>query len=80
MTKEKIINTVQEFLSQFINSRDVGVDLDLFQSGLINSLFAMQLVIFLEQEYGFQIANEDLNMDNFRSLGAISEFVMRKTP
>ena len=76
--KEKITDTVREFLCQFINVKDVDIDLDLFQSGLINSLFAMQLVIFLEQEYGFQIANEDLDLDNFRSLGAISEFVMRK--
>ena len=76
--KDKITATVRDFLCQFINVSDVDADLDLFQSGLINSLFAMQLVIFLEQEYGFQIANEDLDLDNFRSLGAISDFVIRK--
>lgn len=78
MIDDKITDRIREFLYQFISIKDIDVDQDLFQSGLINSLFAMQLVIFLEQEYGFQIANEDLNLDNFRTLEAISRFVVKK--
>ncbi len=78
MNKEKITTTVREFLCQFISETNISDDQDLFQSGLVNSLFAMQLVIFLEKEYGFQVANEDLDIKNFRSLSAISGFVIKK--
>jgi acyl carrier protein len=78
MTVEKIKETVRAFLSQFISGTYIDNDQDLFQSGLLNSLFAMQLIIFLEKEYGFLISNEDLDLINFKSLNAISTFVMNK--
>lgn len=78
MTVEKITETVRVFLSQFISETNIDEDQDLFESGLLNSLFAMQLVIFLEKEYEFQIGNEDLNISNFKSLNAITTFVMKK--
>ena len=78
MNVETIMNQVKEFLYQFISTTDIDEDLDLFDSGLINSLFAMQLVIFLEKEFAIQITHEDLDFNNFKSLNAISSFVTNK--
>ena len=44
----------------------------------LNSLFAMQLVLFVEKTFDIQVANEDLNFQNFKSLNAIVDFVERK--
>jgi acyl carrier protein len=52
-------------------------DDDIFESGVVNSLFAMQLVLFVEQEFGFQVRNEDLERDNFRSVNTITRLVER---
>lgn len=68
----------REFLGQFISETDIDPDLDLFESGLVNSLFAMQLLLFVESEFAVQVTDEDLDLKNFRSLSAVSAFVMSK--
>jgi methoxymalonate biosynthesis acyl carrier protein len=50
-------------------------DDDIFETGLANSLFVMQLVLFVEQEFGFVVRNEDLERDNFRSVNTITRLV-----
>jgi acyl carrier protein len=73
----EIMEKTKAFLAQFI-SVQVGNDDDLFASGLVNSLFAMQLVLFVEKEFGFKVENDDLDYDNFRTLNAIVGFIQRK--
>jgi acyl carrier protein len=38
----------------------------------------MQLVLFVENEFSLTIADEDLEMANFRTVSAIEAFVERK--
>ena len=56
----------------------IAPDDDIFALGFANSLFAMQLVAFVEKEFRIDIDSEDLEMDNFRSVHAISALVERK--
>ena len=55
----------------------VAPDRDLFASGLFSSLFAMQLVVHLEKAYGVSIGGADLRLDNFRSVWAMAQLVLR---
>lgn len=77
MTTDEILEKVKSFLAQFI-SVNVADDEDLFASGLVNSLFAMQLVLFIEKEFSIKVENEDLDYDNFRTLNAMTGFIERK--
>jgi acyl carrier protein len=79
MSTEGIMSQVREFLGQVISDTDIDPDHNLFASGLVNSLFAMQLVLFVEKEFGIQVANEDLDFKNFSSLNAIVGFVKNKS-
>ena len=79
MDTEGIIHQVREFLGQFISNTDIEPDENLFTSGAVNSLFAMQLVLYVEKEFGIQVANEDLDFDNFKSLNAIVGFIESKS-
>jgi methoxymalonate biosynthesis acyl carrier protein len=69
---------VRTFLGKYVSDPQVDGDLDLFSSGLVNSLYAMQLVLFIEKEYGIQVANEDLDYENFKSVNAIVNFIGSK--
>ena len=69
---------VKEFLSRFFKSHDLKVDEDIFALGFVNSLLAMQLVAFVEKEFGVRVEDEDLDLDNFRSINAISGLIARK--
>ncbi|MBF0573939.1 MAG: acyl carrier protein [Desulfamplus sp.] len=78
MNKENIIPKLNQFVGQYVNINEITPDLDLFASGRVNSLFAMQLVLFVEKEFGFKVENEDLDYENFKSIDAILVFIQRK--
>jgi len=69
---------VKAFLARYLQNYELQDDQDIFSLGFINSLFAMQLVLFVEKEFGIDVANEDLDVDNFRTLNAIAALVARK--
>ena len=78
MNREQIKEKTRTFLHQYI-SQEIPDDEDLFSSGLVNSLIAMQLVMFVEKEFGISVENEDLDLKNFNAVDAIADFVGRKT-
>lgn len=67
-----------DFLSRYFDINSINDQTDLFQSGLVNSLFSMQLLMFLEKQYHITINNDDLNIDNFKSIQAIRDFTRCK--
>ncbi|MCN9244087.1 acyl carrier protein [Streptomyces sp. RY43-2] len=52
---------------------------DLFASGGLSSLFAMELVVHLEKSFGVAIRGADLRLDNFRTVQAMTALVLRLT-
>jgi len=70
---------VRTFLAKYLRNVDLSDDADIFGLGFVNSLFAMQLVMFVEQEFGITIDNEDLDIENFRTVDAIVNLVEKKT-
>ncbi|MGX1885876.1 acyl carrier protein [Streptomyces sp. NPDC055287] len=50
---------------------------DLFASGLVSSMFAMELVVHLEQNYQVAIVGADLKLDNFRTVQRMTDLVLR---
>ncbi|BFH67875.1 MAG: acyl carrier protein [Paenibacillus dendritiformis] len=69
---------IKQFLSRFFRKHEVQDEDDIFALGYVNSLFAMQLVMFLEKEFHIRVENKDLDLDNFRSIQKIYELVERK--
>jgi methoxymalonate biosynthesis acyl carrier protein len=70
---------ITEFIARFMRNHDLQPDEDIFALGFVNSLFAMQLVLFVENEFGLVVENEDLDIDNFRTVNAIASLIERKT-
>ncbi len=69
---------IKQFLSRFFRNHELRDDEDIFALGFVNSLLAMQLVAFVEKEFSITVEDEDLDLDNFRSLNAICGLVERK--
>lgn len=78
MTDDTIKERIRTFLFKHIKDNELSDDENLFASGLLNSLFAMQLVMFTEKEFQVKVENEDLDLKNFSTINAIDEFVRRK--
>lgn len=69
---------IKQFLSRFFRKHELQDDDDIFSLGFVNSLFAMQLVMFLEKEFHIRVVNKDLDINNFRSINKIVELIERK--
>jgi acyl carrier protein len=78
MSDEEIRQRLREFVSRFCRGHDLQDGEDIFATGYVNSMFAMQLVQFVENGFGITVDSEDLEIDNFRSIDALSAFVERK--
>lgn len=51
---------------------------NIFELGLVDSVFAIQLVSFIEEEFGIEVMDSDLDIANFSSVKRIAEFVEMK--
>ncbi len=69
---------IRQFLAQHFRNYELQDDEDIFALGFVNSLFAMQLVLFVESEFGITVDDQDLDIDNFRSINALAGLVWRK--
>lgn len=78
MTLPTVKAKIRGFLATSFRDYDLRDDEDIFALGFVNSLFAMQLVGFVEQEFGITVDNEDLDIDNFRTITAIANLIQRK--
>jgi acyl carrier protein len=56
--EQNVKNTVREFISRSINFTGWKDDDNLFEAGLVNSLFAVQLMTFLEATFGIEVGTE----------------------
>jgi methoxymalonate biosynthesis acyl carrier protein len=71
---------IEQALLDFLTERvkaQVTADQDLFASGLVSSMFAMQLVVHLEEAYDIAIIGPELRLDNFRTVQAMTSLVLR---
>ena len=69
-TEQKIKEAISRFILDSINLRDLKEDDHLFETGIVNSLFAVQ--------FGIEIGSDDLDIENFKSIKSTSEFVLKK--
>ena len=76
--RSAIKETVRDFISSSVNIAGVNDDANLFESGIVNSLFAVQLMTFIEKTFQIEVGSEDLDIENFKSLNAMTAFVLRK--
>jgi methoxymalonate biosynthesis acyl carrier protein len=76
VSAEAIEEALLGFLAERIKA-EVAADQDLFSSGLVSSMFAMQLVVHLEESYDIAIIGPDLRLDNFRTVQSMTALVQR---
>ncbi len=71
--------SVRSFINSSINIDALGDDENLFETGIVNSLFAVQLMTYVERTFAIEIGMDDLDIENFKSVSATTAFVLRKS-
>lgn len=79
-TAQPTVETIESALVQFLESKtkvSVQPEDDLFATGVVSSMFAMELVLHLEQSYRIAILGGNLDFENFRTVQAMAALVRR---
>jgi methoxymalonate biosynthesis acyl carrier protein len=76
LTGESVRENLLGFLEQR-TKRSWTSGEDLFASGVVSSLFAMELVVHVESTFAISIGGEDLTLANFRTVEVMTELVLR---
>ena len=82
MTNEEIIRTVKEYiLKTFLPGEDpkaLTESTQLITGGVLDSLATLELVSFLEQQYGIELQAHEVDAANLGTLTAIANLVKSK--
>ncbi|MEW6179823.1 MAG: acyl carrier protein [Chloroflexota bacterium] len=58
--------------------KNISEDEDLLGEGIIDSLGILQLVAFIEEKFNYTVPDEDVVIENFMSVNAISNYLDQK--
>ena len=74
---QNVAEQVLEFVRGRFPQEQFDADQDIFQLGFVNSLFALELVMFIEKTFAITIRGEELQIDNFRTATTMAALVER---
>ncbi len=66
---------ITTFFVEKLNLDVPTIDTDLMMTGILDSLAFVEVLVYLETEFERKISIDDIEIDNFRSVAKIAEFV-----
>ncbi|MCG8316784.1 MAG: acyl carrier protein [Pseudomonadales bacterium] len=70
--------TIEAFFQEKLPNITLTKTDDIFKQGLVDSLFALQIVAFIEDTFAIECEDDDLELTNFSSINNLAQFVTRK--
>ncbi|HUQ10655.1 MAG TPA: acyl carrier protein [Steroidobacteraceae bacterium] len=62
----------------FGDAAQIGVDDSFLDKGIIDSTGILEIVMFLEEQFGIKVADSEMLPENLDSIGNISRFIEKK--
>jgi acyl carrier protein len=71
---------VKEYIQQatFVEKEKIKDDSLIFKEGYFDSMGFVVLITYLEENFGIKTTDSDLVEENFESINAITDFIIRK--
>lgn len=67
-------------VNTFKETKSLTADTKLFVEGIFDSMGFVLLVDYLENQFSIKMEDRDLIEENFESVNAIADFILRKNP
>lgn len=78
MNQQTLIQkNVTSIVCETLTLETVEFEEDLIDSGVLDSLSLVQLMVALEEEFNIRIEPEDLDFEDYRSVESITEMLIR---
>lgn len=75
-------STIKQYIvTEIMHEMNPGVldnDAALIEGGIIDSMNLIKLVAFLEERFRIKIGEEELDIDNFKTVNSLTDFINKK--
>lgn len=78
MQSSEIKTKIKEYLSKSFHLHSLDDSTNIFESGGVNSLFFIQLLVFIEKTFDIQLEEGEFDVRNLTNVNAISELLLNK--
>lgn len=75
--REKVKDYIQQ--ATFVDKDKIKNDSLIFKEGYFDSMGFVVLITYLEENFGIKTTDSDLIEENFESINAITDFIVRKS-
>ena len=73
--REFIVNNLY-----FTEDKPIAEEDSFLETGVVDSMGVMELVAFIQSEFGVEVAQHEIVVENFDSIRKLANFVRRKLP
>ena len=76
-----IENKIREYISEnflFGDASQLGADDSFLDKGIIDSTGILEIVMFLEEQFGIKVADNEMLPENLDSISNIARFIAKK--
>lgn len=74
-SQDAIQAKIKSILSNVINADVPSNDMDLVETGMLDSLALVSFILELETTFGLSVSYDNLEIDNFRTIKSIAQFL-----
>lgn len=74
-TRTQIIEILQEILGNNIDAEEIDSSKSLLEEGILDSMSVIDVVLKIEEKFGFEFKNEEMLLENFNSIDMILKCV-----
>lgn len=78
ITKLNERELICKFLQKYFDLSSLSDDDNFIERGLVNSLFSMQLIVYIEKTFDISVPTEDISTENFSSVNRIIDYIIKK--
>jgi acyl carrier protein len=79
-TKEVILEKIRAYVLQsaYAAQEEINDNTLIFAEGYFDSMGFVMLISFLDEEFGIEVMDSELVEENFESISAINNFLLKK--
>lgn len=76
---EHIKQELRKLLYSSYKIENISDTLDIFESGIVHSLFFVQLLIFIEKKFKIELEPDEFDFKNLRTIESIAKLIECRT-
>jgi len=75
---QDLIQYIHQTILEGRGDVELSSETDLLSSGLLDSISIMKLISFIETQYGYTVPAQDMTIEHFMTVEAISDYLASK--